>query len=51
VMHSALHESIVGMGVLHVRHVVIGIGGGLLRRTRRHEEKKKEKTGTHGAPR
>jgi hypothetical protein len=34
VMHSTLHESVVGVGVLHVGHVVIGSGGGLLRRTR-----------------
>jgi len=50
VMHSALHESVVGVGMLHLGHVVIG-NGGLLRRTRRREEKKKKKTGTHRAPR
>ena len=50
VMHSALHESVVAVGMLHLGHVVIG-NGGLLRRTLRRKEKKKEKTGTHRAPR
>jgi hypothetical protein len=49
-MPSALHESVVGVGMLHLGHVVIG-NGGLLRRTRGRKEKKKEKTGTHRAPR
>jgi hypothetical protein len=34
VMHSALHEAVVGVGVLHVGDVLIGSGGGLLRGAR-----------------
>jgi hypothetical protein len=49
-MHSALHEAVVSLGMLHLGHVVIG-NGGLLGRTRRREEKRKENSGTHGLPR
>jgi len=38
VMHSALHEAVVGVGVLQVGHVVIWSGSGLLRGAGRCEK-------------